>query len=155
MALKINQVGATIVITNEEVLKPKHKPKSGVLTAEQVLVDELVIIDAKLKELEIKPMLDRLDVIKKQLQSIAKELPPEAEAIIKGSIGETIFSPCRKETSIDDKNALIFVLGQKVFNEVASISLTDLKKYLSENEIAPLVKTGFGSRTLKAVKKYD
>jgi hypothetical protein len=155
MALKIHQTGTSIVITEEAAQKPKHKPKSGVLTAEQTLIDELVMIDTKLKELEVKPMLDRMEIIKKQLQSIAKDMDPQAEAVLKGSIGETIFSACRQTTSIDDKNALILVLGQKVFNEVASISLTDLKKYLSENEIAPLVVTGFGSRTLKAVKKYD
>lgn len=159
MTLKISKIVEVIETVPQAKpttkAKTAAKAKTSVLTQEQMLVDELVMIDLKLKAIDAKTMLERVDAIKKVLQSIAKELPSNEEAIFKGTLGEATFSPCRKDTVVVDKNGLVLALGQEMFNKIATVSLTDLKKYLSENEIVPLVTTGFGSRSLKTVKSYD
>ncbi len=157
MPLKISKMGQAVVVTETTKVKakPKTKTTSGVVTQDKVWVDELVQIDGELKDLEVLGKIERRDELKNLLQSVAKELPADQEATLKGTVGEVTFSKCRKETSISDKEGLISALGQDTFNLLASVSLTDLKKYLSENEIAPLVASTNGSRTLKTVKCYD
>lgn len=139
---------------------PEHKPKFKSLTAEQVLVDEMVTIDQKLKEMEADVLQKRFEEVKKQLAATAKTLPPEKPATFQGSIGQVEFSAARVESKINDKDDLIAALdkasgyGQKLFNEIASVSITDLKKYLSEDELNHLLEKVYGSRTLKSVVAF-
>jgi hypothetical protein len=132
-----------------------HKPKiQASLTEVEVLVDELTMIDAKLKSMEVDVMQKRVDEIKNRLQSVAADMPPEQEAVIKGSIGEVTFSPCRRETTITNKAGIAEKVGAEAFLAMAKVNLTDAKKYLSENELAAFTETGYGSRTLKVVKSF-
>jgi hypothetical protein len=145
----------TTAVAVEQQKKVSHKVKSGALTEDQRLVDRVVEIDTELKQANAFDLLKELEEKKKGLQSIAKTFPVTEEATIAGSIGEVVYSPCRREVQVIDKEGLIKKLGQKLFNEIAKVSLTDLQKYLSENEIEHFTSVSYGSRSLKTVKKYD
>lgn len=142
-------------VVDKQQKKVAHQVKSSALTDEQKAVDRVVEIDADLKLAGAYTLLKELDEEKKTLQSIAKNFPPTQEVVFKGTIGEVTYSAGRRETVVTNKESLIKKLGQKLFNELAQVSLTDLKKYLSEEEIKQFTLVDYGSRSLKTVKKYD
>lgn len=131
-----------------------HKPKFKALSEEQVLTDELVQLRKTLDDLDVPQMEERYDEVRKKLVAFAQNSDPESPKVFVGSKGEVTFSPCRVETTIVDKAGLIEKLGQEVFNEIAKVSLTDLKKYLSEAEYATLIEKTYGTRTLKGISVY-
>lgn len=143
----------------EQVQVQKPKAKKSVtkstpqaLSETEVLVNELVHLEEQMKALEVAKMQARHDELKKRLQSIANEnFEADVEAVLEGTNGKVIFSPRRTTTSIVDREQMIKLLSPKTFMELANVSLTDLKKYLSENEIESFVGKSFGARTLKAV----
>lgn len=151
------KVVAQAQVGHSEEQQAQHKPKvsSKSLTTEQVLIDEAVQIDAELKASEAYEKLKRLDELKKQLQSIAQTFPAGEEAILTGSIGEVVMSPAKKNVELSDKDGLIEKIGQEAFNQIAKPTMTDIKKYLSEIEIAKVTNTTTGSRTLKTIRKYE
>lgn len=140
------------VTTAKPGVASKPKVKGGVLTEEQALVNEAAQINAKLEELEVPAMMKRLDEIKKVFQAKAKDLPQDGEAIFEGTTGRMVFSKARVEIEIDDKPLMIKMLGQNVFNDAAKMTLTDLKKYLSEGELAKFSHLVYGSRTCKLIE---
>lgn len=132
-----------------------HKPKMvAEVSEEMALVDELVELDAFMTANAIAQKVKRIDAIKKVLQSIAKDMPEGVEAVIAGSVGEAIFSPCKVMTTISDKSALRDALSEEVYFELSNVTLTDAKKYLSEIELEKLSTKSYGSRTLNTVKPY-
>lgn len=132
--------------------KEKTKLISKHVTEEQKLIDELVELAEVIKPLESK--MKRYDEIKKLLQSIAKTFPPEQEAVLSGTIGEATLSKCRTETTITNMQAIHDQLGDEAFMALVKISITDLKAYLSEIEIAKVTEKSLGPRSLKAVKRF-
>lgn len=141
-------------VSDMAVAVQEHKPKFKSVTEEQLKVDEMVIIDQKMKALEVPEMQKRYDELKKELAATAKTLDPTKPATFVGTEGQIEFSPAREESKVKDKEALIAALGQEVFNQIATVSITDLKKYLSEHELIQLVEKVYGSRTLKSVVAY-
>lgn len=131
-----------------------HKPKFKALTEEQVLVDEMVQLKQKMDELEVPAMEARYDECKTKLAAFAKTADPESEKVFVGSLGEVHYSACRVETKVVDKEGLVSAMTQEVFNQVATVKLTDLKKYLSPVEYEKLIERVYGSRTCKAVVAY-
>lgn len=120
------------------------------LTETQALVNELVHLEAHMKELEVKAMMTRHDEVKKRLQSIANELfIPDNEAILEGTEGKVVFSPRRTNTAVVDRDLMIEKLTPEVFMQVANVTITDLKKYLAEGEIMSFAGQTYGARSLK------
>lgn len=120
------------------------------LTETQALVNELVHLEAHMKELEVKAMMTRHDEVKKRLQSIANELfIPDNEAILEGTEGKVVFSPRRTTTAVVDRDLMIEKLTPEVFMQVANVTITDLKKYLAEGEIMSFAGQTYGARSLK------
>lgn len=134
---------------------PVHKPTFKKATEQQLKVDELVQIDQKMKELNVDLMVKRREELRKELQSIAQLADPEEEVKLEGMEGYVLFSKASVKLEFQDQNALVEKLTPGVFNLIAKVSVTDAKKYLSENEIANIAAKSFGSRTLKAVMKND
>ena len=147
---KQEQVAAPVE-TSKQVVTPKVK--GGVVTEDQALINEAAQINARLEELEVPAMQKRLDEIKKVFQAKGKELPQDEEAVFVGTEGRLVFSKARVELEITDRNAMIKALGQKVFNEIAKVTLTDMKKYLSEGEIFAFAQQVYGSRSIKVIEK--
>jgi hypothetical protein len=159
MAVKFSQtqtqtIAQAITAAADAVqVKPKAKAKPEAI----VLAEELIDLDYRLKQAEAYQMLKRVEELKKRLQSIAQEsgAPAEQQYVFDTEEGQVVFSPCRMETTITNKASMITIMGQQTFNEVAKVTLTDARKYLSENELATVSVTEPGGRTLKAIMKKE
>lgn len=143
----------------QESPKPKaavtHTPKakaSQVVSEAQAMVNEAVQIHKKLEELEVPAMQKRLDEIKKHFSGIAKSMPQDEVAVFKGTEGELEFTKASQEIEITDKDGLIKALGKEVFKEISKVSVTDMRKYLAQNEIDQYTSKVNGSRRLASIR---
>jgi hypothetical protein len=118
------------------------------VTAIQLHVDELVQIEQWLAQDDIAKMLKRQTELRKILSAHANENFADSEpAVISGTHGKTVTFSARKEsTEITDREAMRKALGE-TFDAVATVSLTDIKKYLSPVEIDTFSKKVPGSRS--------
>ncbi len=135
-----------------------HTPKakaSQVVSEAQAMVNEAVQIHKRLEELEVPAMQKRLDEIKKHFSGIAKSMPQDEVAVFKGTEGELEFTKASQEIEITDKDGLIKALGKDVFKEIAKVSVTDMRKYLAQNEIDQYTAKVYGSRRLASIRKTD
>lgn len=135
-----------------------HVPKMLVeQTNEQMLADELITLDTKLKEWGVPEVAKRVDTIKKELQSIAKPMPPDEAVVWEGQLGVVQLTACAQATQVKDVTGLLNFVKDKCGEDAAAslvkISLTDLKKVLSENEMAAYIEVVPGARTCKIVPK--
>ncbi|KVR21625.1 hypothetical protein WK13_34370 [Burkholderia ubonensis] len=157
MALKFNVGGeqqqvAASVQDQAPVAKTKLHAKTYAvpepISETQLQVDELVMIEAKLATEEMATMLKRQTELRKILAAKANDEFADSEAaVLKGTDGRTIRFSARKEvTEVTDRAAMIAALGE-VFPQIASVSLTDLKKYLSAAELAKFTEKSAGSRS--------
>lgn len=164
MAIKIKQLAQAVTQSPQEQVaeavagavvavkpKAKAKPKAEAI----VLAEELIDLDYRLKQAEAYQMLKRVEELKKRLQSIAQEsgAPTDQQYVFDTDDGQVVFSPCRMETRLTDRPGLIKALGQETFNEVAKFTITDARRYLSDNELAKVSVVEPGSRTLKTITK--
>ena len=146
----------------ETAAKPKaavtHTPKakaSQVVSEAQAMVDEAVQIHQRLEELEVPAMQKRLDEIKKHFSGIAKSMPFDEVAVFKGTKGEMEFTKASMEVEITDKPGLVKALGKDVFMEIAKVGVTDMKKYLAQNEIDQFTTKVPGSRRLASIRSTE
>lgn len=115
------------------------------------LVEELVNTHMKLKEIGAFELIDRLDELKKLVQSSAQPAPDDQELVLKAPSGTVVFSAVSKKTEISDKQKAIQTLGAEKWLELSTVSITELKKYLSPLELTTCTKFGKGSRSLKSI----
>lgn len=148
MSLSVQRTKDAVIIKTAPAKKVKV---SEVVTQEQVWVNQIVELDQEIKASGILEKIARYEQLKKNLSGLAKESPPTEEAVIEGQAGTVVFSKAKNTVEVTDKEGLIEKLGQGVFNEVAKITITDLKQYLSENELACFTMPGYGSRVLKSI----
>jgi hypothetical protein len=155
--LPVNPVATAVQESAKAVTKtaaPKTKVTAkAVVTDEMKLVDELVSLDHWMTEHEVESKVKRMGEVKKLLQSIAADMPPTVEAVLEGMTGEVTFSPAKVMTSFTaTQEQLKEALTPEVYDQIATVTLTDAKKYLSEIELDKLTTKEYGSRTLKACK---
>jgi hypothetical protein len=156
-----------ILTETAEVTFPVHQPKtihqpkiiSGhqELSEDEVLTNELITLYKEYEAFNGKKIAERIDQLKKHLQSIANEnLDPESVAVFSSPLGEVEFSKRANGVAITDAVALLEKLiqqfGMETAISVVKIGMGDLKKLLSEHELAAYTKAEYGSRTLKAVR---
>lgn len=146
---------ATAVVQEAKAeVKTTAKPKvagKAVITDEMKLVDELVLLDQWMTQNEVEAKTKRVGELKKLLQSIAADMPPTVEAVLTGMTGVVTFSPAKVMTNFTGTQAdLKAALTPEVYEQLASVTLTDAKKYLSEIELDKLTVKEYGSRVLKA-----
>lgn len=136
-----------------EKLVAKHKPKLFNQTPEGALADELITLDAKLRDLEVPQIEKRVKEIKDGFQLQAKSCDPASPYSITGDLGVVTLSPCANKTEIPDPLALVLMLSKKFGPEVAAsvltVNLTNLKQVLSGAEIAAYSETVAGARACK------
>jgi hypothetical protein len=127
-------------------------------TASQLLAGELISLDRKLVDADVPEILKRIEVIKKELQSIAKDaVAPDLGWVIEAPNGVVTVSKCAEKIEIKDLDGLIQYieskLGHNAVLAVLSAQLTSLRKILGENEIHKFSETVPGARTIKVAHK--
>lgn len=142
-------------------MKPKeeHKVALNSQSEEEMLTDELVTLQIQLDSVDVTAINKRQTELKKELQSIAevKGFDPMLPVTFKGSLGQVDFSKCSDKTEIelpaDLWKELAAKFGMEATFSAVTWNLTQLKKLLSENELAKYTKKGIGSRSAK-IKIY-
>lgn len=127
--------------------------KKLAVTDQQLKVDELIQIETFLQEHEIDLMMKRREEIRKVLQSIANESDPSEDVQLDGTLGHALFAKASQVVSIVDKEGIIEAITPEIFMQLAKVTVTDLKKYLSEIELDKYTKKTMGSRVFKGVTK--
>jgi len=133
---------------------------SATKTKEAELVDALVPLWERYEAFEMKETTKQIEIVKKQLQLIANEDYENKEpALLKGELGEILFSPRTEPVEVVDSNALFTYLVSKFGTEAAfstvKFGITELRLLLSEQELNQYTKKVPGSRTMKEVKLFS
>lgn len=129
-------------------------------SASEMLADELLILDAKLKTMGVPDIEKRMKEIKGELQSIAAgSLESYVGWVINAQHGDVTVSACKKMTEVSDPDGLIAYIEKKVGHEavqaVVEFAITKLRKILGETEIAKFAKEVPGSRTITCTHKPE
>lgn len=115
------------------------------------LTDELVQLEKRLSNPQLKQDLKRQTELRKQLATSVPEGTSEAETYtFKGTLGSVVFSACSVVTAIPDLNKVVEGLGHEVFMKIAKVGVTDLKAYMTEVEFSNVSVKAWGSRSFKA-----
>lgn len=142
-------------------LKKKIKAKSDLASSPielekshlKELAKEIILLDTKLKRLTQK-YGSELSTAKAELQKLADDnLENDRDLKIVTKIGVVTVSAKTKVRELIKPIKLRKMLGKKTFNKIAKISMSDIDKYLTEDEIAKVVKTTItGTRKISIEK---
>lgn len=116
-------------------------------------ISELLDLDRRIEEMEIASITKRRDELRKMIVAeFGKDTvgqDPDTPIIFKTTAGTVTLTAFSKEFKLQDKESLANKLGMDTFVALSKINITDLKKVLSENELAFYGSTSYGSRSLK------
>ena len=145
-AQMVKAMAAPSEMLDEEVETTKTEEAQVLQPQEEweVLTDELLAIQKALDAAEVTAMEDRKKELKEQLQLIAGQLGhPDKVYTFKTDKGSVEFSVCKTETVVADPqgvmNSIIALAGVEAFLQFVHFSPTELKKVMSENELAPFL----------------
>ena len=121
--------------------KAKKKTKSkGIEAKVDVYVDEKAIYDAGVKALE--DHKKAFEGAKKDILEYADEhAAPEDEVVLSGAEHSVKISPKYQVSEMADNETLFKALGKKKFIACAKISVSDLKRYFTDDELEELITT--------------
>ena len=131
-----------------------HKPAMlKEKTEGQIIADELIQLDLKMKELDFATITKKHKELKDKLQLIAKDSPPNEQVTFEGDLGIVTLTPAADKKVVKDPLVLVQSLlekfGPEATETVITIGLTALGKILSGAEIDAVTVTEPGSRTCK------
>jgi hypothetical protein len=115
--------------------------------AQDSAFDQLVDLYCELRSV-IDPKLEALKIEQKELTEVETQLmaaideqhQPEDESIRKTQQWLLSFGPKGKQFQLEDKKKLIELLGLGTFIELAEVSVTHIRKYLTESQVAQVGK---------------
>ena len=130
-------------------IKTKTKVKAKSHTA--LIVDRIVelkkIIDA------VSPASKEFAKLTTELRTQAMEQDPAEKVVFEGSDHNIVFSEASKVRKLGDMKEVKKALGNEIFFEVAKVTLGDIDKYLTVEEVAELVTVESGPRKIDIVEK--
>jgi hypothetical protein len=144
-------------------VKAVPKPPKAIVQAEEkqqtereMLADELINLDLKLKAANVAAINKRITEIKGVLQSIAAaECEPTESLTIKGQHGVVSLGPQANTSVILDMDGLIQYAVDKVGKDaiMAKVKITqgDLQQVLSQAEIEKFSQSAYGNRVCKII----
>lgn len=151
------ELSQALEVVASEIKKSKHKPKLAEHTEEELMADELIQLDNKLRELEVPQIQAKIKTIKDALQLVAKDFPPEQPVSFTGENGTVTLTPCAQGSVVSNPYDLFQMLvskfGKDVATSVITFNKTALAKVLSGGEIAQYSTDAPGARTCKINSK--
>ncbi len=139
----------------EQTEKKKLKKKVNPLDALEVLTDEVGTLEMEVARLKAMPVWQEYEKKKKALIEKVETImgvQPEETAQLTGLKYICSFSQKANKRTISNIKVAKSALGNEVFFKVAKINLTDLDKYLSEDERAECVtESRTGPRQVKFI----
>lgn len=141
---------AVLVLQQEQVSEIAVAEK----TTQEVLVEKLVKASTKVEK--AKSLIKEFDADKKALSSLIPEDAPVDEAFtFTTDDGSVTFSKPSNKTTVTDMRKVFEFLGEELFLQLASISMEDLKSYLTKRQLDEVTKvTPSGSRSFKSAIRH-
>lgn len=141
----------------EQVVQQAHsvavKAPALVTTEMIALATQLADVKRQLTQMGAYQLLEQFEAIKKDLSGlVAKVKSKEAVTIPIPSGGYIKFTAPKKVVKITDQKALKAMIGANVYEQIASVSLTDAKKYVTELQLAEITEEKDGSRSLNEIQ---
>lgn len=163
MSLKMLAKKPAVEVEVSHHIEPEVVPHQKVLVVEpevskvEALTTEYIELYRKFVYFEVKDMVQRMEEIRKELQSIANETWNDNQiGVFTSTEGEIEFSERGKIATVPQPLVLIQELltkfGPVVTMSVVDIAITPLRKVLSEFELKKYLKDEPGSRRLKSVR---
>mgnify|MGYP006421951073 CR=1 FL=1 len=117
------------------------------------MIDELGALEEELATLSQKKK--KADALKTKIRkALDIGIAPDEDGTEEGQYYRLTFGAKGVERTVADKMPLIEILGESTFVSLANFRLTDLDKYLTEDEKARVItQDRTGSRSLKVSKK--
>lgn len=136
--------------SKEKQVQKKSVKKQNVV-AEQVEA----LVKLKKEADKAKAVIAEYDGARKALMELIPEDASDFEPVIfEGETHNAVFSARAAKRSVADLQKLHSILGNKVFYEIASVPLTEVDKYLSEEEKEQVLMTAHtGPRVIKIEEK--
>lgn len=119
-------------------------------------VDQITKLRAELEAnaLAQSDKIKELNALEGKLKEVAKTLPAEVAGTFIGTKTVFVVSEKQMNRTITDIKDVRKAMGDEVFMECAKITLTDIDKYLTKEQVAKLTVLGrTGNRTTKIVPK--
>lgn len=141
--------------TKKTTVRKMKVAEEVALSPDIQLVDEYVGLYQWYEKMGMKSHISRMENTKKLLQEIANQKFQDNEtAILKGTLGEVVYSPKTEVTEVMDAKGLfqdiLTKFGEEVAFSVIKFNLTTLRTLLSASELETYVQKVPGSRSLKA-----
>lgn len=141
------------------IVKPKTKTVDAETTSQVVVpevVDEFAMLSAKLAK-----KLEKLDPLKKKVEKLEKGIlgavdevfDPSVDLVLQGEENELLLGPRGKRTSITDKDKLVDLLGIDLFVKLAKVSVTDLKKYMTPEDVEQVTTAKYAIKRRVKIEK--
>lgn len=146
----MDQLESTTVL---DVVVPKVKPKQKSETEKQA--EEFIALWKELDPLAKK--LKRMDDLKKSLTAAIKDEHADTDKpfVFETEAGTIEFTRCADSLEVTDREKMLELLGDETAQLIAQYNLGDLRKYLSENQLAQITKAVPGARRLASVKPKE
>ena len=124
----------------------------GIDRMQRKMVDEYGELDRRMQMLS--PDAARYDVLKRAIKSWFDTAPPDADAIVEGTVYRLHLSARERERRVRSMRELVGVIGLDKFLEICSVPIGALEDLLGKTRAAALVtEARTGSRRIKAVPK--
>lgn len=129
------------------------KAPAEVTTEMVALATQMADIKRQLTQMGAYQLLDQYEAVKKELSAqVAGVKSKDMVTIPIPSGGYVKFTAPKKVVKITDQKALKAMIGANVYEQIASVSLTDAKKYVTELQLAEITESTDGARSLKEVQ---
>ena len=131
------------------IVKPKAKVIDKVVAASIVspeTVDEYANLKAKLekKQEKIAPLAKEVASLEKGILGAVDEVvDPSVSLDLQGYENELKIGPKGERTSISDIEGILDIMGMETFLKLCTVSTTNLKKYLTPEQVEAVTKTSY------------
>ena len=132
-------------------VKLQAKKAKTAKSATAIIVDRIVELRKQIAE--VAPLQKELDNLTKDLRTQAMEQDPDQVVSFEGTDHMVVFGEAAHTRSLTDVIGAKKALGNDTFFEIAKVTLGDLDKYLTAEELAPLIEEGRGARKIDVVEK--
>lgn len=141
------------------IVSPKIKLAETLESAEVVkpeVVDEFAKARIKLTKAQdkLKPLTKQVSDLEKGLIGAVDEiLDPSVKFVLVGNEYEVPLSAQGQRTELADADKAAFFLGDELFMKLAKVSVTDLKAYLTPEQLAQVMVTSYKIKRRVKVEK--
>lgn len=132
-----------------QIVKPKVKVVSKFDAAQIVLpetVDEYAKLKAKLdkKNEKIAPLAKEVAALEKSIIGAVDEVvDPSVSIDLQGNENELKLGPKGQRTSLSEAEKVYDMVGSELFFKLATIKVTDLKSYLTPDQLEEVTKSSY------------